>query len=434
MFQWHSRTEGSSAVRAAQGRGPELHTELPPLWCLTPVSLCFPKPNRSVHYRFSFTGTVSSSHQMYQRECFRKHSYFHFLDFLSCVFSASSRKPSSFQDDPRLLSFLEHISWSSSWCRCPAVLEAAPCWGPMGRDHKKAATNPGWLQPNATYKQQIHCWEHRCSSECVGVVLQAQAQTVNLHQDDPAAQTQEKEHRTLFGGTEVLTQSLCPISVTLQHSRIETVSKAKPTPVVWKEELEIYSGCGKKGNKNCTTFWSSTSPMTTLLTLPCCGFPPVAPAASCSSPTGLCRANRNWTITKSLLAAPSLTQLRGFLLPTLRIQNVVIQLCRLGYSLRRNQMASKLQSNTSVLGALLRQRVLGFFAPIIQQLLLYLLKKSPFKGQEFNISAFLTPSLQIFFSSFLQYIYMNIETLWVNKETSNEVITEYIHLQNPENK
>jgi len=29
---------------------------------------------------------------------------------------------------------------------------------------------------------------------------------------------------------------------------------------------------------------------------------------------------------------------------------------------------------------------------------------------------------------------MNIETLWVNKETSNEVITEYIHLQNPENK
>lgn len=97
-------------------------------------------------------------------------------------------------------------------------------------------------------------------------------------------------------------------------------------------------------------------------------------------------------------------------------------------------MASKLQSNTSVLGALLRQRVLGFFAPIIQQLLLYLLKKSPFKGQEFNISAFLTPSLQIFFSSFLQYIYMNIETLWVNKETSNEVITEYIHLQNPENK
>lgn len=97
-------------------------------------------------------------------------------------------------------------------------------------------------------------------------------------------------------------------------------------------------------------------------------------------------------------------------------------------------MASKLQSNTSVLGALLHQRVLGFFAPIIQQLLLYLLKKSPFKGQEFNISAFLTPSLQIFFSSFLQYIYMNIETLWVNKETSNEVITEYIHLQNPENK
>lgn len=63
-----------------------------------------------------------------------------------------------------------------------------------------------------------------------------------------------------------------------------------------------------------------------------------------------------------------------------------------------------------------------------------LVEKSPFKGQEFNTSAFLTPSLQIFFSSFLQYIYMNIETLWVNKETSNEVITEYIHLQNPENK
>lgn len=29
---------------------------------------------------------------------------------------------------------------------------------------------------------------------------------MNLHQDDSADQMQEKEHRTLFGGTEVLTQ------------------------------------------------------------------------------------------------------------------------------------------------------------------------------------------------------------------------------------
>lgn len=49
-------------------------------------------------------------------------------------------------------------------------------------------------------------------------------------------------------------------------------------------------------------------------------------------------------------------------------------------------MASKLQSNTSVLGALLRQRVLGFFAPIIQQLLLYLLKRVLLKDKSLTLA------------------------------------------------
>lgn len=104
---------------------------------LTPMSLCFPKPNRSAYDRFSFPGTASSSHQMHQREYFRKQSCFHFLGFLSCVFSASSCKPSSFQDDWRLLSFLGGTSWSSSCCCCPAVLEAALCWEPWAGTTRK---------------------------------------------------------------------------------------------------------------------------------------------------------------------------------------------------------------------------------------------------------------------------------------------------------
>lgn len=41
-------------------------------------------------------------------------------------------------------------------------------------------------------------------------------------------------------------------------------------------------------------------------------------------------------------------------------------------------MAPKLQGNTAVLGALLCQRAFGVFTPIIQQLLLHLLRTKSF--------------------------------------------------------